>query len=118
MLNVQRNDLGTVSLLNLDGNVVIGETDTLLDVVETLPSTSSVVLDLLHVSLVDAHGLGVLLHMREQAQARDMELELMNVSNHLREVFRITHLDAVFHIRCGVEFLQIPASARRTPIAA
>jgi hypothetical protein len=42
----------------------------------------------------------------------------MNVSNHLREVFRVTHLDAVFHIRCGVEFLQIPASARRTSIAA
>jgi anti-anti-sigma factor len=118
MLNVQRNDLGTVSLLNLDGNVVIGETDTLRDVVETLPSTSSVVLDLSHVTLVDAHGLGVLLHMREQAEARDMHLELMNVGSHLRELFRITHLDAVFHIRCGVEFLQVPASARRPLIAA
>ena len=60
MLNVERKNLGTVSLLNLDGNVVIGETDTLRDVVETLPSNSSVVLDLSHVSLVDAHGLGFL----------------------------------------------------------
>lgn len=118
MLNVERKNLGTVSLLNLDGNVVIGETDTLRDVVETLPSNSSVVLDLSHVSLVDAHGLGVLLHVREQAQARDMRLELLNVNEHLRELFRITHLDGVFQIRCGVEFLQMPATARHTPIAA
>jgi anti-anti-sigma factor len=118
MLNVERKNLGTVSLLNLDGKVVIGETETLRDVVETLPSSSSVVLDLSHVSMMDAHGLGVLLHLRKQAEARDMRLELLNVSEQLRELFRMTRLDAVFQIRCGVEFLQIPASARRRPMAA
>ena len=56
--------------------------------------------------------------LREQAQARDMRLELLNVNEHLRELFRITHLDSVFKIRCGVEFLQIPASARHRPMAA
>jgi anti-anti-sigma factor len=90
----------------------------LRDVVETLPSSSSVVLDLSHVSMMDAHGLGVLLHLRKQAEARDMRLELLNVSEQLRELFRMTRLDAVFQIRCGVEFLQIPASARRRPMAA
>ena len=118
MLNVQRKNLGTVSLLNLDGKLVIGETDTLRDVVETLPSTTSVTLDLSHVSLVDAHGLGVLLHLREQAQARDMRFELMNVSYHLREVLRMTHLDSVFQMRAGVEFLRPAAMTDRTPVAA
>jgi anti-anti-sigma factor len=118
MLNVQRKNLGTVSLLNLDGKLVIGETDTLRDVVQTLPSTSSVTLDLSHVTLVDAHGLGVLLHLREQAQARDMRFELLNVGRHLREVFRMTHLDSVFPMRPAVEFLRPAAGATRTPIAA
>jgi anti-anti-sigma factor len=118
MLNVQRKNLGTVSLLNLDGKLVIGETDTLRDVVQTLPSTSSVTLDLSHVTLVDAHGLGVLLHLREQAQARDMRFELLNVGRHLREVFRMTHLDSVFPMRAAVEFLRPAAGATRTPIAA
>ena len=118
MLNVQRKDLGTVSLLNLDGKLVIGETDTLRDLVDALPSTTSVTLDLSHVTLVDAHGLGVLLHLREQAEARDMRFELMNVGHHLREVFRMTHLDSVFHMRAGVEFLRPAARAERTSVAA
>ena len=118
MLNVQRKDLGTVSLLNLDGKLVIGETDTLRDLVDALPPTTSVTLDLSHVTLVDAHGLGVLLHLREQAEARDMRFELMNVGYHLREVFRMTNLDSVFHMRAGVEFLRPAARADRTPVAA
>jgi anti-anti-sigma factor len=118
MLNVQRKNLGNVSLLNLDGNVVIGETDPLRDVVQTLPSADSVILDLSGVSLVDAHGLGMLLQLREEAQARDMRFELMNVSNQLREVFRITRLDAVFQIRHGVPFFVLPATPRRPRVAA
>jgi anti-anti-sigma factor len=118
MLNVQRRNLGTVSLLNLDGKLVIGETEYLRDVVQTLPSTTSVTLDLSNVTLVDAHGLGVLLHLREEAEARDMRFELMNVGYHLREVFRMTHLDSVFHMRAGVEFLRPAATAERTSVAA
>jgi anti-anti-sigma factor len=118
MLNVQRKNLGTVSLLNLDGNVVIGETETLRDVFQTLPPSSSVILDLSHVTLLDAHGLGVLLHLREQAQARDMQLELANIGAHLREIFRITRLDSVFQISTGVEYLPVRATLRRIPVAA
>ena len=118
MLNVQRKNLGTVSLLNLDGNVVIGQTETLRDVFQTLPPSSSVILDLSHVTLLDAHGLGVLLHLREQAQARDMQLELANIGAHLREIFRITRLDSVFQISTGVEYLPVRATLRRIPVAA
>ena len=118
MLNVQSKNIGNVSLLNLDGNVVVGETDTLRDAVQTLPSTDSVILDLSHVSLVDAHGLGMLLQLREQAQAKDMRFELMNVSNQLREVFRITRLDTVFQIRSGFGFFLLPAPSRRSRVAA
>jgi anti-sigma B factor antagonist len=118
MLNVERKNLGNVSLLNLDGNVVIGETDPLRDVVQTLPSTDSVILDMSGVSLVDAHGLGMLLQLREQAQSREMRLELMNVSEQLREIFRITRLDAVFAIRSGVRSFVLPAIARRPRVAA
>lgn len=118
MLNVQSKNIGNVSLLNLDGNVVVGETDTLRDAVQALPSTDSVILDLSHVSLVDAHGLGMLLQLREQAQARDMRFELMNVSDQLRELFRITRLDTVFQIRTGFGFFLLPAPARRRRVAA
>lgn len=118
MLNVQSRNLGNVSLLNLDGNVLIGETESLREIMQTLPPASGVILDLSHVTLVDAHGLGMLLQMREQAQARGMQLELVNVGNHLREVFRMTHLDSVFPIRSGVDFFPQAAPACRTRVAA
>ena len=103
MLNVQRKNLGNVSLLNLDGNVLIGETDGLREIMQTLPSTAAVVLDFSRVALVDAHGLGVLLQLREQAQSKGMKLEFVNVRSQLRELFRMTRLDSVFQIRYGVE---------------
>ena len=118
MLNVERKNLGTVSLLNLDGNVLIGATDTLRETMQTLPSSTSVILDLSHVALVDAHGLGVLLQLREQALARGMQFELMNPGDHLRELFRMTHLDSVFRIRSAFEFFPMPALSRRTRVAA
>lgn len=118
MLNVQRKNLGTVSLLNLEGRVVVGETDVLRDVIQTLPATSSVIVDLSGVTLVDAHGLGVMLQLREQAQARGMRFQLMNISQRLRELLRITRLDFVFQINSGIGFLPAHATALRTPIAA
>ena len=118
MLNVQRKNLGTVSLLNLEGRVVVGETDVLRDVIQTLPATSSVIVDLSGVTLVDAHGLGVMLQLREQAQARGMRFQLTNISQRLRELLRITRLDFVFQINSGVGFFSAPATALRTPIAA
>ena len=108
MLNVQRKNLGNVSLLNLDGNVLIGDTDGLREIMQTLPSTSAVVLDFSRVALVDAHGLGVLLQLREQAQSKGMKLEFVNVRSQLRALFRMTRLDSVFQIRSG--FVMFPQS--------
>jgi len=118
MLNVQRKNIGNVSLLNLDGNVLIGETDSLRDIMQALPLTTSVILDLSQVALVDAHGLGVLLQLREQALARGIQLELMNVTDHLRDLFRMTHLDSVFQIRAGAELFPLLATAHQTRVAA
>ena len=109
MLNVQSKNLGTVSLLNLEGNFVVGETAGLQDVIQDLPVTRTIVLDLSRVSLVDAHGLGVMLQLREQAQRRHMRFELVNVRDRLRELLRITRLDSVFQIRSEVQFIPVAA---------
>src|SRR5678816_2375512 len=109
MLNVKSKNLGTVSLLNLEGNFVVGETDCLHDVIQDLPVARTLILDLSHVSLVDAHGLGMMLQLREQAQTRHMRFELMNVSDPLRELLQITRLDSVFQIHAGAEVFPVAA---------
>jgi len=116
MLNVEHKNLGTVSLLNLAGQLVIGETDALRETMQALPASSAVILDLSHVKLIDAHGLGVMLQLREQAEATGASFELMNVSDSLRELFHITRLDSVFQFHNGVEFLSL--TAERTRVAA
>jgi anti-anti-sigma factor len=118
MLNVQHRHLGTISLLNVEGQFVVGQTDVLRDVMQTLPPSSSVILDLSNVTVVDAHGLGVMLELREQAQATGGELKLTNVRDSLRELLRITRLDSVFHLKHRLEFLPPATISHWTRVAA
>ncbi|HKN82312.1 MAG TPA: STAS domain-containing protein [Pyrinomonadaceae bacterium] len=109
MLHVETKNLGTVSLLNLEGKVVVGETEVLHDTVHNLPPASSLILDLSNVTMMDAHGLGVMLQLREEAQARGMRIEFANVSEPLRQLLRITRLDTVFRIEPRVESFPVAA---------
>lgn len=98
MLNVQTKNLGRVAMLSLQGEIVIGQTETLRDAVESLPPVSSVIFDLSRVKLMDAHGLGVMLQIREQIHAKGVRFQLVNVNRPLCEVLQITRLDAVFQV--------------------
>ncbi len=138
MLNVQARTLGNVAVLSLEGQIVIGETETLRNAVNSLALNSlalnsladgagnsltvisSVKLDLARVTTVDAAGLGVLLALREQAEARGIRFELMNVNDRVRMVLTLTRLDTVFRISSAVEYLPAFSRSRResvTPLA-
>jgi len=109
MLNVQVKNSGRVAVLSLQGEIVIEQTETLRDAVQSLPQASSVILDLSNVTLIDAHGLGVMLQLREQSQARGVGFQLMNVNTALREILQITRLDSVFQISYGVSSRSLAA---------
>jgi anti-anti-sigma factor len=104
MLKVHANNLGTAAVLCLEGQIINGETEILQNIVDSVPRRNTLILNLGDVSIVDAHGLGVLLKLREQALQRGMRFELMNVSKPLSTVLEITHLDSVFPITSAVEF--------------
>ena len=104
MLKVHAKNLGTATVLCLQGHIVIGDTETLRNVVLSLSETSAVILDLARVTTVDAHGLGVMLELRERTLERGIRFELMNVSESTSWVLEITRLDSVFQITSGVEF--------------
>jgi anti-anti-sigma factor len=110
MLKVHSENLETVAILRLQGQFVTGETDSLSTAVQSLGQVKTVILDLAQVNIVDAAGLGLLLSLREQAQARGMRFELMNVGKWVSRVLQIAHLDSVFQIATAVEFF--PASVR------
>jgi anti-anti-sigma factor len=118
MLKIHAKNSETFTVLSLQGQIVTGETDILRTAVQSLSRTSTVVLDLARVSAIDAHGLGVLLQLREWTNAKGMRLELMNVSNPMSRIFEITRLDTVFHITSSVEFFPSVRTERRASMVA
>ena len=117
MLKVHARNLGKVAFLCMQGQLVTGETETLRNAVrsqsEAQSDVSTVVLDLAQVSAVDASGLGVMLELRQQVQAKGIGFKIMNVNKLVGRVFEVTHLDSVFEVTSGVEFF--PAVSRRRP---
>lgn len=119
MLKINTKKLGAVTVLCLEGQIITGETDTLRGAVQSVSETSDVALDLSNVSVVDAHGLGVLLQLREQALSRGVHFELLNVCKPLSRILEITRLNTVFDINPPrVGFFPARAYAQRVLVAA
>ena len=118
MLKVHAKRSDFVELFRLEGQIISGETEALRSAVESVSDASDIVLDLSNVTLVDAHGLGVLLQLREQTLANGAHFELINVNRSLSRVFEITRLNTVFKIHSGVAFVPQPTYAPRMLVAA
>jgi anti-anti-sigma factor len=103
MLKVHAKKLGTVAVLGLHGRIINGETEILRNAVRSVSGATAIILDLKSVTTVDAHGLGVLLDLRQQTTANGMRFKLMNISYPLNRVFEITKLNSVFEISLAAE---------------
>jgi anti-sigma B factor antagonist len=112
MLKVHTRNLGNVAVVCLQGRIVNGETASLREAVDTQLNAGAVVLDLARVSAIDASGLGLMLSLRKQAEAKGVGLKLMNVSTFVKHVFEITRLDTVFEVIPRVEPLPAMSHAR------
>ena len=118
MLKVHAKNLGTVTVLCLQGQIVNGETEILRNAVHSLPEVSVVILDFARVTTVDAHGLGVMLALREQVESKGIRFELMNVNKRVSMVLQLTRLDSVFQITSGVEFFPAVSRSQQGRVAA
>ena len=116
MLKVHTRNLGNVAVVCLQGRIVNGETSSLREVVDSQLNSSAVVLDLARVSMIDASGLGLMLALRRQAEAKGVGIKLMNVSKFVKQVFEITRLDTVFEVIPRVEPLPARSKARAAQV--
>ncbi len=116
MLKVHTRNLGPVTVLCLEGRIVNGETATLRHAVNSQSRVNAIVLDLARVSTVDANGLGLMLELRQQTEARGVRFKLMNVTKFVRRIFEITGLDSVFEVTSGVEFLPTISRTERASV--
>lgn len=119
MLHVQAKNLGTVAVLSLQGQIVNGETEILREAVQAqaaLSGVNALQLDLARVTTVDAGGLGTMLQLREQAEAKGIRFELMNVTKQIGRVLALSRLDSVFRITAEGEFHPAAARSHRTRV--
>jgi anti-anti-sigma factor len=116
MLKVHAKNLGTVAILCLQGRIVRGETAALRNAVQAQSSVGAVILDLARVSTIDAGGLGVMLELREQSQAKGIDLKLMNVTKLVNRVLEITRLNSVFQVTSEAEVLSTVSCGRQASV--
>ena len=112
MLKVHVQKVGDVAVLCLRGGIGVGETSVLRNAVLSQLGVASVVLDFAKVNRIDAAGLGLLLELREQTQAKRIALKIMNVTKLIKHVMEITSLTPVFQFTSEGEILSTPAAKR------
>lgn len=98
MLKVQVKKTGSIAILHLQGRIIRGETAVLQNAMNSQTEVSAVMLDLGGVNAIDAHGLGVMLQLREGTETKGIEFKLVNVTKNVRRILEITRLDSVFEI--------------------
>ena len=118
MLKVHAKKLDTSEVFSLEGKIVNGDAEILRNAVQSASSTRDIILDFANVNVVDAHGLGVLLELREQTLAKGVHFELTNVRKSLYRIFEITRLHTVFDINPDLRFSPGVAYSQYMPVAA
>jgi anti-sigma B factor antagonist len=98
MLKLHTRKLDNVAIVCLRGRIVNGETAALRELVAGQSHVKTIILDLAGVTTIDASGLGLMLELRSQTEARGIGFKLMNVSSFVHQVFEITRLDSVLEL--------------------
>lgn len=93
MLTVTVQNLGDEAILRCQGRIVCGD-ETAILCAAAQQHGRSVILDLSRVDAIDASGIGVLVSL----QAAGIYLKLMNPTEQVREILRLTKLDSIFEI--------------------
>jgi len=102
-----REDAGSI-VVECSGALVAGVTDVLYrEVRELVARDRRIVLDLTHLEKMDSMGLGTIVRLYASARSNRCELELINLSRRVRELFGVTGLLSIFET-CGEHRVRIP----------
>jgi len=98
-LRIEAEESGNEVVLHCKGHIVNGaESASLRAVVLSRARANKVAIELSGVDVIDAHGLGALLELREWAHAHGKGFTIVNPTALIQRVFAITRLDSVFDI--------------------
>jgi len=100
-MNITNKEIGGVSVVALNGRIVLGEESTALrEKVKSLLGAGKkrIVLDMSNVTYIDSAGLGILVAAHISAKNQGAALHLSNLGNKFHHVLQITRLLTVFDV--------------------
>jgi anti-sigma B factor antagonist len=100
-LKITTHEVDGVTVVALDGNVVLGEeTSSLREKMKSLldEGKKKLVLDMKNVTFIDSAGLGALVGVHHSAKTRGASLKLANLGSKFKELLQITKLLTVFEV--------------------
>ncbi|HZR56371.1 MAG TPA: STAS domain-containing protein [Terriglobales bacterium] len=112
MLELRSEKSGNVVVVRCAGRIVHGpEADSLRSVVLSAENARIVVLDLSELESIDAGGLAELVLLHLWTRAHNTQLQLVNPSNFVFEMFTRTRLDRVLQISSFRKALRVLSGA-------
>ena len=100
-LNIKQRQAGDVAILDLDGEVRIGDSATALrGAIRELVAAGNkkILLNLGEVSYIDSSGIATLIEVLKDSQRLNKEFVLFGLSPAVEHVFRLTHVIRIFHV--------------------
>jgi anti-sigma B factor antagonist len=99
---------GDATIVQCSGKLTAGLTGILRDEVKRLiPHSKKIVLDLTNLTQMDSLGLGTIMGLYVSAKAPGSRLILINLSQRVRELFRITNVWSVLEVY-GENIIRMP----------
>jgi len=98
MMKISRREIGEITILDLQGEILIGEGDVeLRRAVQELmeQGKTKILINLAKVPYIDSAGIGELVHCHTTVVKRGGQIKLLNLTKKIREIFTITRLSTV-----------------------
>jgi len=103
-LSLETRDVGRVTVVQCNGRIVAGESETLRSHVSwLLRDRRAIVLDLANVGFIDSSGLGAMVRSLTSTRQARGDLKLCNVPEHVQKVLELSHLTKLFDTRSSEE---------------
>lgn len=97
---------GDITILTVNGDLVIGEPETTFKKTVTQlleEGRVNLLVDLSNVGFLDSSGLGALVRALTQSQKEGGQTKLLNAGPQVRKLLQMTKLDSVFEIHSDLE---------------
>jgi anti-sigma B factor antagonist len=97
---------GDITILTVNGDLVIGEPETTFKKTVTQlleEGRVNLLVDLSNVGFLDSSGLGALVRALTQSQKEGGQTKLLNAGPQVRKLLQMTKLDSVFELHSDLE---------------